>query len=155
MSLSSGDRGVRRGFFPTCAVFKAQLGAFGCGLEDFPGSEVVRASERTKLVSSAIDPDGTDDPTLVILQQVGAVIDSGTRAEGLGVDVRSPYAGASRSIRRPDTRSSRCDSVEVDMVAPRFPPRTAARFPLSGELTSMAEDSPRSGTQAGSSQTQR
>jgi len=69
---------------------------------------------------------------------MGELVDARTAAERLGVDVRTLYAYVSRgSLRRvpgPDSRSSRYDSDDLELLAQRSRPRTLPRPTASIDL---------------------
>ena len=69
---------------------------------------------------------------------MGELVDARTAAERLGVDVRTLYAYVSRgSLRRvpgPDSRSSRYDSDDLELLAQRSRPRTLPRPAASIDL---------------------
>jgi citrate synthase len=75
---------------------------------------------------------------LIIVYQVGELVDARTAARRLGVDVRTLYAyvsrGALRRIPGPDGRSSRYDSDELNLLARRARPRTLPRPAASIDL---------------------
>jgi citrate synthase len=75
---------------------------------------------------------------LIIVNVMGELVDARTAAERLGVDVRTLYAYVSRgSLRRvpgPDSRSSRYDSDDLELLAQRSRPRTLPRPAASIDL---------------------